>query len=68
MFLVRRIISHIVLDEKNFSKNECLAQQTDTALTRLIRNDSIARFSFELSGSLNYAKPCNSNFLKIFKL
>ena len=39
-----------------------------TGLTRLIRNDSAARFSFKLSGSSNYDKPCNSNFSKIFEL
>ena len=40
----------------------------DTGLTWLILNDFTPRFSFELSGSSNYDKSCNSYFSKIFEL
>ena len=39
-----------------------------TGRARLIRNDSSARFSFELSGNSIYVIPCNSNYVQNFEL
>ena len=40
----------------------------NTGRARLIRNDSSARFSFELSGNSNYMIHCNSNYVQNFEL
>ena len=43
-------------------------QNMSTGWVQLIRSHSLARFSFELSGNLNYRLFFNSNFAKNFEL